>query len=215
MKIPRYLCRRFNPAAQALSNNSELAPALRSSGPENNERSESGVGLLSDTAPTHYSPNAVLIVMPDAEIRNLLAFGLKQQRFAVIEAASGDEANELALQWRPCAILLDMELSHGNGLAVLTQLREWSRIPILALAGRQGGPGAIEALDHGASDFILRPFNIEEVSARLRAARRYAPPPAPEVFQSGSLQVDLTSRTVKVAQKTVRLSGTEYSLLQL
>ena len=162
-----------------------------------------------------HSPNTVLLVVSDAEIRNLLSFALKQQGFETLEAASGDHANALALQRRPAAILLDMGIDNGEGLAVLKQLREWSPIPILALAGCVGGPGAIEALDNGASDFILRPFNMEEVSARLRAARRYAPPPASEIFQSASLQVDLTSRTVKVAHNNVRLTGTEYSLLQL
>lgn len=199
MKIPRYLCRRFNPAAQAFPAN-ERSRALQA-------------GLVS--APNGHLPNAVLLAVSDAEIRNLLAFALKQQGFGTLEATTGEEANALALEWRPAAILLDMEIDNGDGLTVLKRLREWSRVPILALAGRAGGPGAIQALDDGASDFILRPFNMEEVSARLRAARRYAPPPAPEVFQSGSLQVDLTSRTVKVAEKKVRLTGTEYSLLQL
>jgi len=213
--MPRYLCRRFNSAAQAFSTNEHSVDTRMSSRTNPKSDSDSEVHSSPGAALSQYAPNAVLLVVPDTEIRNLLAFGLKRQGYEVIEATTGDEANDLALQWRPAAILLDMDVSNGEGLAVLTRLRDWSRIPILALAGRQGGPGVIEALDHGASDFILRPFNIEEVSARLRAARRYAPPPPPDVFQSGSLQVDLTSRTVKVAEKKIRLTGTEYSLLQL
>jgi two-component system KDP operon response regulator KdpE len=140
---------------------------------------------------------------------------LEQQGFDVLEASTGGEGIETALRCRPSAILLDMGVTDADGLAVIQRLREWSRIPILALSGRPDGPGVISALDHGANDYLPRPFSVEELAARLRAAQRFAPPPAPEIFQSGSFSLDLTNRTVKVGSMAVSLSATEYSLLHL
>jgi two-component system KDP operon response regulator KdpE len=100
-------------------------------------------------------------------------------------------------------------------MELIEKIRELTQLPILALAGRMSQAGVVEALNHGANDFISRPLNIEELAARLRAARRHGPPPAPEIFRSGSLIVDLTRRIVNVGGRIVRLTATEYSLLHL
>lgn len=161
------------------------------------------------------SAGSVLLVVPDFEIRGLLRYGLEQQGFDLLEAGTGSEGIEIATRRRPRSVLLDMDVARPDGVAVIRSLREATRIPILALAGRENRLKAADVLDHGANDFINRPFDIEELSARLRAAQRNAPPPLPEVFRSGSLIVDLTRRVVEVAGRAVKLTATEYSLLHL
>jgi two-component system KDP operon response regulator KdpE len=167
---------------------------------------------LCDASP---SSNAVLLIVDDLEVRGLLRFGLRQQGFALREASTGTEGIEFAGTTRIGSVLLDMDVDDPDGLEVIKKLRELTQIPILALAGRVNRVGAVDALNHGANDFISRPLDIEELSARLRAAGRYGPPPPPEIFRSGSLIVDLTRRIVKVGEKIVSLTATEYSLLRL
>ncbi len=151
----------------------------------------------------------------DAEIRGLVRYGLEQQGFDVLEASSGSEGIEMAIRSRVGAVLLDMDVADADGLAVIRRFRERSRIPILALAGQATSGSAISALDHGANDYIAKPFNLEELAARLRAAQRSSTPSAPDIFHSGSFSMDLKKRVVKVGDRAVNLSATEYSLLQL
>ena len=161
------------------------------------------------------SQQPVLLIEHDSEIRGLVRFGLEQQGFEILEAGTAKEGIELAVLRRPAAILLDMDIPDGGGLAVIMRLREWSQIPILALSGGVNDPGPVRALDQGASDYIARPLKMAELSARLRAAQRRLPPPPLDTFHCGSLRVDLTSRTVQVGSRPVSLSATEYSLLSL
>lgn len=158
---------------------------------------------------------AVLLIVRDSEIRGLLRYGLEKEGFNLLEAGTGSEGIEIATKSQPCSIVLDMDVLHPNGVAVMKTLRESTQIPILALAGRVHRMRSADVLDQGASDFIGRPFDIEELSARLRAAQRHALPPQPQFFRSGSLVVDLTRRVVMVGEKFVKLTATEYSLLYL
>jgi two-component system KDP operon response regulator KdpE len=116
---------------------------------------------------------SVLLIMQDAEIRGLLRFGLKHQGFEVYEAATGAEGLEIVRSGRVTSVLLDMDVADTSGLSLIGRLREISPLPILALAGRVNATGVVDALDRGANDFAPRPFNIEEISARLRAAFRF------------------------------------------
>jgi two-component system KDP operon response regulator KdpE len=147
--------------------------------------------------------------MQDVEIRGLLRFELNQQGFEVLEAGSGHDGVEVARRCRPAAILLDLDVRDVKGLAVIRELRQWSHMPILALAGRINTAGPVAVLDQGANDYIPRPFALNELCARLRAAVRHAPEQSPEIFRSGSLTVDLPRRSVKVGSKAVRLSATD------
>ena len=99
---------------------------------------------------------------------------------------------------------------------MLKRLREWSRVPVVVLSVRDREEDKIAALDHGADDYVTKPFSTGELLARLRVALRHAQP-APEVtvFRTGQLEVDLTARVVKFKGKEVRLTATEYSLLRL
>ena len=157
----------------------------------------------------------MLLIAPDGELRSLVREGLEDQGFKVFEASGGREGIETAIRDRPRAVLLDMDVEGPDAMEVIKRLREWSHIPILALSSRAEASEAIAVLDQGANDYIPKPFSLGEVSARLRAAQRFAPPCPPEVFKSGSLTVDLTNRTVQIGKRVVNLSATEYSLLNL
>ena len=114
-------------------------------------------------------------------------------------------------------MLLDTDLPDMDGVAVLKRLREWSRVPVLMLSESRHEADTVSALDCGANDFITKPFSVGELMARVRVTQRYYSPPAPktDVFQAGALSVDLSNRTVKVKDRKVRLTATEYSLLRL
>src|SRR5208283_189560 len=117
-----------------------------------------------------------------------------------------------AAQRRPDIVVLDLGLPDMDGLAVLTRLREWSQTPVLVLSVREGEEDKVSALDHGADDFVTKPFSTAELLARLRVVRRRALPLEENVvFRSGRLEVDLSSRQVLVAGQEVKMTPTEYS----
>jgi two-component system KDP operon response regulator KdpE len=159
--------------------------------------------------------NAVVLIEQDAVFRGFIRRQLEEHRFEVLDVAPGDEGVQAVRYWHAGVVLVDMDIPDPYGLAYIRQLRRASPIPVLALAGQANAFGAVEALNAGASDFIVRPVNFEELGARLRAARRKADEHPPHIFRSGSLTVDLTRRLVTVAHRKVQLSVTEYSLLNL
>lgn len=158
----------------------------------------------------------LLVIEDEVQIRRLLRVCLERNGYKVLEAATGEAGIDAAIQHQPAIILLDLGLPDVDGLAVLKRLREWSRVPILILSVRGREDDKIGALDSGANDYITKPFSTGELLARLRVVQRYALPRAdPQVFNSGSLSVDLATRTVKLKGRTVKLTATEYSLLTL
>jgi len=158
----------------------------------------------------------VLVIEDEVQMRRLLRLSLERGGFQVVEARSGDEGLGEAVRCQPDAVLLDLGLSDIDGQIVLKRLREWSQVPILIVSVRNHEDDKITALDNGANDYVTKPFSTGELLARLRAALRSAHPPGEKsVFQSGSLNVDLATRTVKVNGQTVKLTATEYLLLHL
>src|SRR5262249_12458036 len=158
----------------------------------------------------------VLVIDDEAQIRRLLRLCLERNGYAVVEAATGDEGMNEAIRCRPDAVLLDLGLPDLDGLTLLKRLREWTQVPVLVVTVRGQEEDKITALDSGANDYLTKPFGTGELLARLRAAQRAAQPTAvTETFESGGLKVDLTSRTVKVRERKIRLTATEYSLLHL
>ena len=156
----------------------------------------------------------VLVIDDEIQMRRLLRACLERNGYDVVEAATGDAGLDEAVRCQPSAVLLDLGLPDMDGQAVLKRLREWSQVPVLVVSVRGHEEDKITALDNGANDYVTKPFSTGELLARLRVAQRSALSPAtPEVFQSGPLRVDLTTRTVKVSGGKVRLSATEYSLL--
>lgn len=157
-----------------------------------------------------------LVIDDEVQMRRLLRVNLEANGYRVVEAATGQEGITQAAQWRPEVVLLDLGLPDMEGVAVLQRLREWSRVPVVVLSVRDREEDKVAALDHGADDYVTKPFSTAELLARLRVAQRHAQP-APEltVFHAGQLEVDLTARVVKRNGAEIRLTATEYALLRL
>ena len=161
-------------------------------------------------------PKTVLVIDDEVQIRRLLRVCLEKEGYHAVEAATGEDGLAQAASTAPDAVLLDLGLPDMDGLAVLKRLREWSEVPVLVLSARVREDDKITALDRGANDYVTKPFSTGELLARLRAAlRQVRPPAASAVFHSGALTVDLAARTVKVNDRKVRLTATEYALLHL
>jgi two-component system KDP operon response regulator KdpE len=162
------------------------------------------------------NPTVALIIDDEVQIRRLLRLTLEAHGYKVFEAADGQTGLLEAGQRRPDVVVLDLGLPGLDGLTVLKRLREWSRVPVVVLSVRDREEDKIAALDHGADDYVTKPFSTGELLARLRVAQRHAQP-APEaaVFHSGEVAVDFVRRIVTRGGQEVKLTATEYSLLAL
>src|SRR5690348_12454010 len=139
-------------------------------------------------------PN-VLVIDDELQIRRLLRVCLEANGYRVLEASTGSEGITQAAQYHPDIVLLDLGLPDLDGVTVLKRLREWSQVPVVVLSVRDREDDKIKALDHGADDYVTKPFSSGELLARLRAALRHSQPsPENAVFQSGDVEVNLTSR---------------------
>jgi len=129
---------------------------------------------------------------------------------------SGQEGVVLAAQHRPALVILDIGLPDLSGQEVLRRLREWSQTPVIVLSVQDDGKGKVAALDAGADDYVTKPFNTDELLARLRVAlRRSTKPAEAAVVHVKNLVVDLATRRVTVGGQAVKLSVIEYNLLRL
>jgi two-component system KDP operon response regulator KdpE len=157
-----------------------------------------------------------LVIDDERQIRRLLRLVLEDQNYRIFEAESGRQGLVEAAQRKPDVVLLDLGLPDMDGLEVLKRLREWSQVPILILSVRDGPDDKVTALDAGADDYVIKPFESAELLARLRAIQRRSPTNLAEpFFQSGRLTIDFASRTVTVDGTEVRLTATEYALLKV
>jgi two-component system KDP operon response regulator KdpE len=162
-------------------------------------------------------PLRVLIVDDEPPIRKLLRMGLTTQGYQILEAHNGKAALELTGE-KPDLIILDLGLPDMQGLDVLRTLRTRNEgVPIVVLSSRDDETTKVQALDFGADDYITKPFGMEELLARIRAALRHQLQAHGErpVFRVGELSVDLVRRIVKVGDREVKLSPKEYELLRL
>jgi len=158
----------------------------------------------------------VLVIDDEIQIRRLLRVTLEANGYRVFEATAGQEGIAEAAQRHPDVVLLDLGLPDMDGVTVLKRLREWSRVPVVVLSVRDRDDDKISALDHGADDYVTKPFSTAELLARVRVALRHAAPlPENAIFRSGRLEVDLASRRVTVDGAEVKLTPTEYSFLRL
>jgi two-component system, OmpR family, KDP operon response regulator KdpE len=158
----------------------------------------------------------VLIIDDEIQIRRLLRITLEKSGYRVEEAATGEDGIGETARCSPDAVILDLGLPDMDGLTVLKRLREWSEVPVLVVSARTREDDKISALDAGANDYLTKPFGAGELLARLRASLRHARPAAKITeFHSGMLRVELSSRTVKVNDRRIRLTATEYALLHL
>jgi two-component system KDP operon response regulator KdpE len=158
----------------------------------------------------------VLIVDDEPQIRRLLTVTLEANNYRVLFAVSGQEGVVLAAQHRPALVILDLGLPDLSGQEVLRRLREWSTTPVIVLSVQDDEKGKVAALDAGADDYVTKPFNTDELLARLRVAlRRSTKTAEAAVVHAKNLVVDLATRRVTMSGKEVKLSKIEYDLLRL
>lgn len=157
----------------------------------------------------------ILIIDDEPQIRRMLRVVLESRDYKIWEAACGEEGLVEAATRQPSAILLDLGLPDLDGQEVLKRLREWSQTPILVLSVRESEEDKVMALDGGADDYVTKPFNSEELLARLRVLLRRTHRPDEPVFEAGSLKIDFSARLVWVNGREVDLSATEYALLRI
>jgi two-component system, OmpR family, KDP operon response regulator KdpE len=159
----------------------------------------------------------IMIVDDETPIRKLLRMGLGTQGYEVLEASNGRIALELLAE-NPALIILDLGLPDIQGHDLLRMIRGRNdSVPIVVLSSRGDEAGKVQALDLGADDYLTKPFGMDELLARMRAALRHQLQVHGErpVFRSGDLSVDLVRRIVKVGDKDIKLSPKEYELLRV
>jgi two-component system KDP operon response regulator KdpE len=157
----------------------------------------------------------ILVVDDEPQIRRVMRTTLASQGYTIKEARSGEEALEMFGREQPDLVLLDVNMPGMGGLAACREIRERSDVPIIILTVRNAEKDKVQALDAGADDYVVKPFGIEELLARIRAALRrtsVAEPVAP--IDSPDLYIDFESRKVLVQGRPVRLTPKEFGLLR-
>jgi len=158
----------------------------------------------------------ILVIDDEAQIRKLLRVALTAYGYEVREVTCGQDGLREAAVYRPDLIVLDLGLPDIDGLQLLSQLREWSEIPVIILSVKEQEQDKIAALDNGADDYVSKPFSMGELLARIRTALRHSRHDMEEnpVLNFNDLEIDLVRRRVKVGGKEVKLTPTEYDLLR-
>jgi two-component system KDP operon response regulator KdpE len=165
---------------------------------------------------TRFKPR-ILIVDDDAQIRKFLRISLEASGFDVIEARLGADALGRAALDQPDLMIVDLGLPDMDGMEVIGRLREWSPTPVLILSVRAAERDKVQALDAGANDYVVKPFGVLELLARVRAILRTAerpPRPAEALVRAGELEIDLATRVVRLRGEPVRLTKKEFELLR-
>jgi two-component system KDP operon response regulator KdpE len=163
------------------------------------------------------APTKVLVIDDEPPIRKLLKVGLATQGYQILEAPNGKAALALLSQ-EPDLVILDLGLPDIPGHELLQMIRARNdSVPIVVLSSRGDEAGKVQALDSGADDYVTKPFGMDELLARMRAALRHQLQVHGErpIFRIGDLSVDLVRRTVRVGEKDVKLSPKEYELLRV
>ena len=160
----------------------------------------------------------ILVIDDEPPIRKLLRMGLTTQGYAVIEAPNGKAGLEALAREKPDLVILDLGLPDMRGHELLRIIRERDAgIPVVVLSSRGDETGKVEAFDLGADDYVTKPFGMNELLARIRAALRHQLAAQGErpVFKVDDLSVDLVRRLVKMDDRDVKLSPKEYEVLRL
>jgi two-component system, OmpR family, KDP operon response regulator KdpE len=160
--------------------------------------------------------SAILLVEDDPALRRALRTTLRNREFEVLEAATGESAILIAAEGRPDVVILDLGLPDLDGLDVLRRLREFTDIPVIVLTARDEQSEKVRSLDAGADDYVTKPFDVEELLARIRAALRRVPNAVaqPVVIRVDDLEIDLARRLVTRGVEPVHLTRTELMLLE-
>ena len=158
----------------------------------------------------------ILVVDDEPQIRKALSVNLRARGYDVDAAASGEEALSLAAANHPDLVLLDIGLPGIDGIEVVEGLRGWTRVPIIMLSVRDAEDDKVRALDAGADDYVTKPFGMNEVLARMRAAlRRHHPTPEEPVVHTTGFQLDLAQKSATVGDATVHLTPTEWAIVEV
>ena len=160
----------------------------------------------------------VLVVDDDAQIRRFLRIALEAHDFEVIEATGGKDGVSRCATAQPALVILDLGLPDIDGKIVVERIREWSKVPILILSVRQSESEKVAALDAGANDYVVKPFGIAELLARMRVLLRErdgsgTAPGASQIAINGLL-LDLARHEVKIDDEPIRMTRKEFDLLR-
>jgi two-component system, OmpR family, KDP operon response regulator KdpE len=164
------------------------------------------------------APLSILVVDDEPPIRRFLRTSLTAQGYNALEADDGKSALEMLRRNHVDVLVLDLGLPGMGGFEVIEQLRDaGSALPIIVLSSRTDEAGKVKALDLGADDYVMKPFGMDELLARIRAAVRHRLQQEGErpVFKIGDLSVDLVRRIVTIREREVKLTPREYDLLRL
>lgn len=155
----------------------------------------------------------ILVVEDETILLDLLARHLENEGYTVVTATNGEEGLEVARQKQPDVCVLDVMLPGLDGLSLCRILRRESDVTIILLTARAGEIDRVIGLDNGADDYVVKPFSLPELTARIRAALRRSPRRMESSLRAGDVQLDLISRRVFLADKEVKLSHKEFELL--
>ena len=158
----------------------------------------------------------VLVVDDDPAMRRTLSINLRARDYEVETAGDGRSALQVVDERMPDVVLLDLGLPDLDGIAVLTQLRSFTQVPVIVVSARTESDDKVEALDLGADDFITKPFSIEELLARIRATSRRAGREEPDlVVEAAGLRLDLTDSRATRDGEEVHLTPTEWRIVDV
>lgn len=160
----------------------------------------------------------VLVVEDDESIRRFLSTTLEAEGYRVFEAENARVGQALAGNRRIDVFLVDLGLPDLDGVELIRRLRTWTRRPIIVLSARSAEQQKVDALDAGADDFLVKPFGVAELHARLRVALRHAAhatPSGASILRLGDVVVDLAAHTVQRSGEPVRLTATQWRLLEV
>jgi two-component system, OmpR family, KDP operon response regulator KdpE len=166
-------------------------------------------------ANSELKPN-ILVVDDEAQIIRVLKTTLSSQGYGIRTASDGEEALQLVKDWTPDLIVTDLRMPNMDGLELCRHVRTQSRVPIIVLSVKGEETIKVEALDAGADDYITKPFSVNELLARVRAAlRRVSAPQQQEtpLVEVGDFRIDIPGRTVQVKNREIRLTPKEFDLL--
>jgi two-component system KDP operon response regulator KdpE len=158
----------------------------------------------------------ILVIDDESSIRKFLRISLEAHQFEVYEASSGKEGIQELIGRKPDLMILDLGLPDIDGQEIILKVREWTQVPIILLTVQDSEEDKVQALDAGADDYLTKPFSVPELMARIRVALRRGQPATSEaIFKSGELEMDFSAHVVRVSGLEVKLTATEYSLLQV
>jgi two-component system KDP operon response regulator KdpE len=158
----------------------------------------------------------ILIIDSDPQLQKMMSILLEPEDYKIVECLTGKQASRLCLSTKPDLVLLALTLPDMGGIAVISSIREWSQIPIIVLSERGGDEDVIMALNSGANDYVIRPFNADVLMARINVALRssaIAEAGEPEI-QNGPLRIDLVTHEVFLNNELIGFTPKEYNLLR-